>query len=166
MKHSLISLLMFPLWLGAQDCKLKKTTDPYTKEVQVSTGFMQFDGASLAINADSKEVDFFFSMDAKEKCFSDGSTIIVVYEGKKMKATFRNAGPVNCEGIFHIIFKNMAATPALLQRLITQKITSFQFFNNSSNNKPQSTVTLSEEQQQSFMTRADCLIKEGKTLVK
>jgi hypothetical protein len=163
MKYALIIFIVFPAWLQAQDCKLKRTTDPYTKEVLVSTGFIQFDGASLSINADSKEIDFFFSMDGKEKCFSDASAAVVIYEGKKPKATFRNNGPVNCDGIFHIIFKNGAAVPALLQRLITQKITSIQF---TGNNKSQITLTLTEEQQQALMTKADCLMKEAKTLIK
>jgi hypothetical protein len=102
-------------------------------------------------------------MDGKEKCFSDASTAEVFYEGKKMKATFRNGGPINCEGIFHIIFKNGASTPALLQRLITQKIISIQFIGN---NKAKTTITLSPEEQQTLMTRGDCLIKEAKILVK
>jgi hypothetical protein len=163
MKYSLIAFILFPALLQAQDCKLKRTTDTYTKEIQLSTGFIPFDGASLSINADSKEIDFFFSMDGKEKCFSDASSAVVIYEGKKPKATFRNNGPVNCDGIFHIVFKNGAAVPALLQRLITQKITSIQF---TGNNKSQITVTLTEEQQQTLMTKADCLMKEAKTLIK
>ena len=142
---------------------MKKTTDPYTREVKISTGFIQFAGASLSIDADSEEIDFFFSMDGKEKCFSDASTAEIFYEGKKMKATFRNGGPVNCDGIFHIIFKNGASTPALLQRLITQKITSIQIIGN---NQAKSTITFSPEEQQAIMTRADCLIKEAKVLVK
>lgn len=163
MKYTLIVFFMIPLWLPAQDCKVKKTTDPYTKEVKQSTGFIQLQGASLSIEADSKEIDFFFSMDGKEKCFSDASTAVVFYEGTKMKANFRNGGPVNCEGFFHIIFRNIAATPALLQRLITQKITSIQF---TGNNKTKTTITLSPDEQHTVMNRADCLIKEAKTLVK
>jgi hypothetical protein len=163
MKYQLIIFLLFPACLQAQECKVKRTTDPYTKEIQISTGFIQLDGASLSINADSKEIDFFFSMDGKEKCFSDASSAVVNYEGKKMKATFKSNGPVNCDGIFHIIFKNAAAEPALLQRLITQKITSIQF---NGNNKLQITVTISEEQQHAIMTKADCLMKEAKTLIK
>src|SRR5258705_5059606 len=134
MKYSLIIAVLFPLFLGAQDCKIKRTTDPYTKEVRISTGFMQFDGASLSIEADGKEIDFIFSMDGKEKCFSDASAAQIIYEGTKLKATFKNNGPVNCDGIFHIIFRNTANTPALLQRLISQKITTIQF---TGNNKTQ-----------------------------
>src|SRR5258705_12168933 len=110
MKYSLIIAVLFPLFLGAQDCKIKRTTDPYTKEVRLSTGFMQLDGASLSIEADGKEIDFFFSMDGKEKCFTDASTAVIIYEGTKMKGSFKNGGPVNCEGIFHIIFRNLAGT--------------------------------------------------------
>jgi hypothetical protein len=163
MKYALIILFMSPLWLSAQDCKVRKTTDPYTKEVKISSGVIQLDGASLSIDADGKEIDFFFSMDGKEKCFSDASEAVVFYEGKKMKATFRNNGPVNCDGIFHMIFRNIAATPTLLQRLITQKIISIQF---TGNNKTQTSISFSPEQQQTLMTRADCLIKEAKTLIK
>ncbi|HET6996602.1 MAG TPA: hypothetical protein VFI06_16520 [Chitinophagaceae bacterium] len=158
-----IFLFLFPLSLKAQDCKLKKTTDPYTKEIQLSTGFIQLDGASLAINATSTEIDFFFSLDGKEKCFGDGSAVTVIYDGKKQKGNYRNGGPVNCDGIFHITFKNMATTPTLLQRLITQKIITLQI---TGTNKSQTNITLSEDQQQAIMTKGDCLIKEAKTLIK
>jgi hypothetical protein len=163
MKYSLIIMFLFPLCLTAQDCKVKKTTDPYTKEVKMSTGLIQLNGASLSIDADGKEIDFFFSMDGKEKCFSDASAAVVIYEGTRMKGNFKNNGPVNCDGIFHLIFRNIAATPTLLQRLITQKIISIQF---TGNNKTQTTINFSPEEQQTLMTRADCLIKEAKTLIK
>lgn len=166
MKYCLIIIGFFPIWLNAQDCKVKKITDPYTKEVQLSTGFIPLDGASLAINADSKEIDLFFSMDSKEKCFSDGATVVVMYEGQKAKATYHNNGPVNCEGMFHINFKNLATTPTLLQRLISQKITTLQFVNNNNTAKPVVILSLSPEQQQAIMTKGDCLVKEAKSLIK
>jgi hypothetical protein len=163
MKFLAVIALFFPGMLFAQDCKLKKTTDPYTKEIKLSTGFIQLQGTSLSIDADSKEIDFLFSMDGKEKCFGDASTAVVFYEGTKQKGNFRNGGPVNCEGFFHIIFRNGPATPALLQKLITQKITSIVL---TGNNKALTTITLSPEEQQMIMTRGDCLVKEAKTLVK
>ena len=163
MKYPLIIFFLVPFWLSAQDCNVKKTTDPYTKEVRVSTGFIPLQGASLSIDADSKEIDFFFSMEGKERCFSDASTAVVVYEGIRMKGNYKNGGPVNCDGIFHIIFRNTAVTPALLQRLVTQKITSIQF---TGNNKTQTTIAFSPEEQQTLMARADCLIKETKKLIK
>lgn len=163
MKLFFLTLFLFPLWITAQDCKLKRTTDPYTKEVKLSTGFIALQGASLSIDADSKEIDFFFSVDGSDKCFTDASTATVFYEGTKMKANFRNSGTMNCEGFFHIIFKNGAATPALLQRLITQKIANIIF---TGNNKTQTTIGLNAEQRQAITTLGDCLIKEAKKLLK
>ncbi|MBC7948210.1 MAG: hypothetical protein H7Y42_10055 [Chitinophagaceae bacterium] len=163
MKLFLLFLVAFPFCLNAQDCKIKKTTDPYTKEIRLSTGFITMAGTSLAIEADAKEIDFSFTMDGKEKCFNDASTAVVNYEGTKQKANFKNAGSINCDGFFHIIFRNGAATPTLLQRLSTQKIVSIQF---TDTNKAQTLVTLTPEQQAAIMSKADCLIKEAKTLVK
>ena len=163
MKYVQVIVFLLPLYLSAQDCSIKKTTDPYSKEVRVSTGFIELQGASLAIEADSKEVDLFFSMTGVEKCFSDASTAVVMYEGIKMKGNYRNGGPVNCDGFFHIIFRNTQVTPTLLQRLITQKITSIQF---TGNNKTQTTIAFSPEDQQTLISKADCLLKEAKKLIK
>jgi len=163
MKYMLAIIFLVPLWVSAQDCKVKRTTDPYTKEVKMSTGVIPLQGASLSVDADSKEIDFFFSIDGKERCFSDASAIVIVYEGTKMKSNFKNAGPVNCEGVVHLTFKNQATTPTLLQRLITQKIISIQL---TGTNKSQTTINFSPEAQQTLMTKADCLIKEAKTLLK
>ncbi|MFI5130677.1 MAG: hypothetical protein ACHQFX_11825 [Chitinophagales bacterium] len=165
MKHFVAIIFLAPLWLStrSQDCKVKKTTDPYTKEMKMSSGVIPLNGASLSIDADGKEIDFFFSMDGKEKCFSDAAAAVVIYEGTKMKVNFKNGGPMNCDGVFHLIFRNQVTTPTLLQRLITQKITSIQF---TANNKSQITISFSPEEQQALMTRADCLIKEAKTLIK
>ncbi len=155
---------MFAPLLGfTQDCKVKKTTDPYTREVKVSSGPIQLQGATLSIDADGKEVDFFFSMDGKEKCFSDASNVVIIYEGTRVKGNFKNNGPMNCDGIFHIIFKNQVTTPALLQRLLTQKITSIQF---TGNNKAQTLINFSPEEQQNLMSKGDCLVKEAKKLIK
>jgi hypothetical protein len=163
MKCFQVIFFLLPLYIFSQDCNIKRTTDPYTKEIRLSTGFIELQSASLAIEADSKEIDFFFSMTGVEKCFSDESAAMVVYEGTKMKGNYKNGGPVNCDGFFHIIFRNGPATPPLLQRLITQKITSIQF---TGNNKSQTTITFSPEDQQALMTKAGCLLKEAKTLLK
>jgi hypothetical protein len=156
-------LFLIPLFASAQDCKVKRTTDPYTKELKMSSGAIQLQGATLSVDADAKEIDFFFSMDGKEKCFSSDATVVVVYEGTKMKGNFKNAGPMNCDGIFHLIFRNQATTPTLLQRFITQKIVSLQF---NINPKTKITIDFSPEEQQSLMAKADCLIREAKTLIK
>jgi hypothetical protein len=163
MKYLLAAIILVPVLGFSQDCKVKKTTDPYTREIKLSSGPIQLQGATLSIDADNKEVDFFFSVDGKEKCFSDASNIVIVYEGTRVKGNFRNNGPMNCDGIFHVIFKNQVTTPALLQRLLTQKITSIEFV---SNTKTKTLVSFSPEEQQSLMTRGECLVKEAKTLIK
>ena len=106
----------------AQDCKLKKTKDQFSQEPKLSTGFVPFSNALLSIEADSKEIDFLFSVRDKseEKCFDDLSTISFVFEGKQ-KSNFRNTGTMNCEGLFHVTFKNLPTTPGALQRLVTKK---------------------------------------------
>ncbi|MBL7741312.1 MAG: hypothetical protein JNK14_18960 [Chitinophagaceae bacterium] len=156
-------IFVLPLCAAAQDCKLKKTVDPYTKEVRLSTSLIKMDMASLSIQADSKEVDLFFTMNRNESCFNDASTAVINYEGTKVKATFRNTGSVNCEGFFHIIFRNTATTNTLLNRLITQKITSIVI---NGTNKTQTTITLTPEDQEKIMTQGDCLVKEAKALIK
>ena len=163
MKYSLFVILLAPLCMQAQDCKLKRTTDPYTKEIKLSTGLIQLDAASLSIDADSKEIDFFFSMSGSEKCFDDASMAVVVYDSVRQKGNFKSGGPVNCEGFFHIIFKNTATTNTLLQRLITQKITSIQF---NGTNKTKTLVMFSDDEKKMIMAKADCIIKEAKTLIK
>jgi hypothetical protein len=158
-----ILVLILPLWLSAQDCNLKKSLDPYTRETKLSTGLISLKGTSLSIDADSHDIDFFFSMEGKEKCFNDASTVIVIFEGSKAKTTYKNNGTMNCDGVFHVIFKNQATTPTLLQRLTAQKIVSLTF---TDSNKGQIVVPLSPEEQQKIMTLGSCLITEAKALVK
>lgn len=163
---SAIILFFLPLMLKAQapqECNIKKTKDPYTREIKYSTGLISLKGASLSIDADSKEIDFFFSLEAKEKCFNDASTVAVAYDGTKAKASFRNSGPMNCDGNFHIIFKNGPVTPTLLQRLTTQKIVSFLI---TDSNKGVTAIPLSPEEQQKIMSLGTCLVNEAKALVK
>ncbi|MEI9807948.1 MAG: hypothetical protein WDO16_08795 [Bacteroidota bacterium] len=59
MRYVYFILLLLPVCVSAQDeCGLKKTIDPYTKEVKLSTGLISLQGTSLSVEADSKEVDF------------------------------------------------------------------------------------------------------------
>lgn len=62
MKLLLTIVLLLPLFSYAQNCKLNKETDPYTKETKLSTGFIIFSGGSVTIDADSKEVDMLFPL--------------------------------------------------------------------------------------------------------
>lgn len=148
----------------AQDCNLKKTKDQFSQEPKISTGFVPFSSALLSIDAESKEIDFLFSIKnpSDPKCFDDASTISFVFEGKQ-KATFRNTGTMNCEGLFHVTFKNLTTTPSPLQKLATKKITAITL---TGNNKSVSAITLGVQQQQELMEMISCIVKEGKTLIK
>lgn len=165
MKYLFIICLLVPVFSFAQeDCKLKKTIDQFNQEPRLSTGLVPFSSTSLAIDADAKEIDFLFSVknQSEEKCFDDASTISFVFEGKQ-KANFRNTGTMNCNGIFHVTFKNLATTPSALQRLASKKITAISL---TGNNKSVTTITLGPQQQQELMDMIACLVKEGKTLIK
>ena len=69
---------------------------------------------------------------------------------------------MNCDGIFHIIFKNSAYTNSLLQRLAAKKIVSIQF--TGSNPKPY-IISMLPEQQQMLQATINCVIKEAKTVL-
>lgn len=163
MKNTLIFLFLLPLFAGAQDCKLIRETDPFTKESKLSTGFIFLGGGSVTIDADSKEIDVLFSIEGTDKCFDNNSTATIFLEGVKTKINSRNGGTMNCEGLFHFMFKNSSATPSLLQKLMTQKINHIVF---TGNNKKESTINFSPALQQKFMAMATCLVTEAKTLIK
>jgi hypothetical protein len=163
MKYFLIAVFLISESLSAQDCKLTKETDPYTKETKLSTGFIFLEGASVTIDADSKEIDILFSIEGKDKCFDDNSTAIIIFEGSKIKTTLRNNGTMNCEGLFHFIFKNTATTTSNLKKLTTQKITQITF---SAGSKKETIVTIAPQEQQTFMTLSTCLINDAKALIK
>lgn len=164
MKQLLVILFFLPLLAAAQDCKLIKETDPYTKEVKLSTGFVAVDGASVTIDADSKEVIVLFTVEGADKCFDNNSTADVFFEGLKSKTMSRNAGTMNCEGLFQFVFKNSHNTPTtMLQRICTKKITQIIFTGNS---KKPITVTVGPKEQEAIMALANCLVTEGRTLIK
>ena len=168
MKYISLIVFLIPLFLSAQDpiaigCKLIKETDPYTKETKLSSGFISLQAAaSLSIDADSKEIDFFFTI--PDECYTDASTVFIFFEGTKVKATYRNTGSMNCDGYFHFNFRNGAGTPSGLQKLAAQKVTSFVF--TGSDKKRPTTVSLLPDQQKTFMEVAACMIAESKTLIK
>lgn len=161
-----ILLLLSSLFLSAQspapvDCKLSKETDPYTKETKLSSGFITLQGASLTIDADSKEIDFFFTV--PDKCFSDASTVYIYFDGSKIKTTYRNNGSMNCDGFFHFKFRNGVTTPTVLKKLATQKAAHFIF---TGNDKKETMVDLLPDQQKVLMDLTACMIEESKTLIK
>jgi hypothetical protein len=148
----------------ANNCKLIRETDPYTKEKKISTGFIYLDGASVTIDADSKEIIFLFSIEGADKCVDNTSTADVFFEGIKSKTMTRNAGTMNCEGLFQFVFKNTHSTPTtILQRILTKKVTQIIFTGNS---KKPITVTLGPKEQEVLTSLANCLVAEAKTLIK
>ena len=163
MKNILSILLFSPLFIKAQECKLIKDIDPFTKETRISTGFIFFDGGSVTIDADSKEIDVLFSIEGIDKCFDNNSTAFVFFEGVKTKMSSRNGGTMNCEGLFHFVFKNSASTPTILQKIMTQKINHIVF---TGNNKKESTINIGHTEQQILTTLATCLVNEAKMLIK
>jgi hypothetical protein len=163
MRHIIIIALLLPLFTWSQDCKLTRETDPFTKETKISTGFIQLQGGSVTIDADRLEVDIFFTLEGSDKCFDNNSTAAIFFEGTKIKMSSRNSGSMNCEGFFHFTFRNTAATASLLQKMSTQKLTSIVFIGS---NKKETKVTFIPEQQQVFLSLANCLVNEAKTLVK
>ena len=70
---------------------------------------------------------------------------------------------MNCEGLAHITFRNLATTPSNLQRLLTKKVETISI---KGSNDSVTTITLSADQQQMFMNMMNCLVKEAKTLIK
>ena len=169
MKYNLSAILFFfPLVIAAQDpiaigCKLNSEKDPFTKEDNISTGFIPVDGGSVTIDATKAEIDFLFSLEGVDRCFDNNSTAYVFFEGMKFKLTARNGGSMNCEGLFHFIFRNTASLPSMLTKMTTQKINHIVF---KGNNKKESTINLSPADQQLFMTLADRLVNASKELIK
>jgi hypothetical protein len=168
MKYALFSMLLFPLFLNAQDCNLHKTTDDFTHETRLSTGFMTIGSGAgkilLSIDATKPEIDFFFSMNnsSGNKCFDDNSTVAVIFEGTRSKANYRNTGSMNCEGLFHFIFRNSTTTQSALQRFSTSKVVSFLF---TGSDKKTTEVKLDADQQQLLMQMTSCIITQSKTLL-
>lgn len=164
MKHLLIALCTLPLFSNAQECKLNKETDPYTKEVKLSTGFIHLDGGSITIDADSKDIIVLFSLEGPEKCFDNNSTAEVYFEGLKSKTLSRNQGTMNCEGFFQFVFRNTNNNPTtMLQRIMTKKITHIIF---TGNGKKPVTVNVGPKEQDAIMALATCLVNDARGLIK
>jgi len=162
MRYFLVIGLFFPFFSVAQDCKLNRETDPFTKEIKISTGFIPMDGGSVTIDATRAEIDFLFSIEGVDRCFDNNSTAFVFFEGTKLKLTAHNGGSMNCEGLFHFVYRNTTSLPSMLTKMTTQKINHIDF---TGNNKKVSTINLSPADQQLFMSLAACLVNEAKTLV-
>ena len=163
MKYLITVLFVLPLFVSAQDCKLKKGTDDITSKPTLSTGFLTFDTFTLSMDASSKEIDFFFIVNSGPKCFDlENTNITAVFEGGKQKTEFRNSGGLNCDGIIHIIFRNLSFTQSSLTKLATKKVITLIFTDSNGKATP---VSLSPAQQQVLMDNAACIVKESKTII-
>jgi hypothetical protein len=147
--------------LYAQDCTLLRETDPYTKLTRISSGFLDLSGASVTVDADKKEIDILFSFKT-DRCFEDGSTAVISFTDTKLKLNLRNAGTMNCEGLFHFIFKNGTTVNYQLKKLATMKISQILF---KDRNEKEIPVVLTPEMQEAFLRAVQCVSKEALTLL-
>jgi hypothetical protein len=167
MKFITALVFILPFFAVAQDsiavdCKLSKDLDPYTRETRLSTGFISLQGgASLTIDADSKEIDFFFVV--PDKCFADASTVFIFFEGSKTKTTYRNSGSVNCDGNFHFVYRNQTLPNTVLKKLASQKVAHFIF---TGTDGKATTVGLLPAQQEMLMQKTACMIDQAQTLIR
>lgn len=168
MKKLLFLLAFSPFFANSQDstykdCKLLRESDPFTKETRLSTGFIKLEGGSVTIDADSKEIDIMFSIPGAEKCYDNNSNGALFFENVKTKMNIRNGGTMNCEGLFHFVYKNTNTPNTILQKLISQKIDRISFIGN---NKKESLVSFTPENREKFIYLAGCLVAEAKKLIK
>jgi hypothetical protein len=169
MKNILIAFFWItPFFVSAQDtCKLTKTTDPFTHQTKISTGFIPFaaSGSQLSISVDATptDIDIFIWFTKDQKCFDETSTIQVNFEGDRYKLNLKNTGSMNCEGAFHFSFKNVANTPPQLQRLVDKRVSLFHI---TGTNKTVTDVSFSEEQKAQLHRMIACVVRDSKTLKK
>ena len=166
MKKLLCLFLLTPFFAFAQECKLKKSEDPFTHETKLSTGFQNFSGNGLMVNisADAipKEIDFFVWVKGEGRCFDSESTAEVNFEGERAKRLFRNSGSMNCDGTFHFTFKNTPTTQSWLNRFVSKKVSSIKL---TGTHGKEMLITLNEEQKTLLQNMAKCIATEAKTLL-
>lgn len=166
MKIFITALLLLPLVSVAQDCKLKKSTDPFTHETKLSTGFQDFSSgkekASISVDATPSVIDFFIWITSDQRCYDENSMVEVIFVGEKTKWKFKNTGSMNCDGAFHFSFKNYSTTNSQLNRIATQKIAVIKV---TGTDKSEALLTLNPDQQTLLMNMAACAANEGKSLI-
>ena len=169
MKNALLLLLLLPLFSLAQadTCGLKKSKDPFTNEVKLSTGFKPFGSGAVPVtvsaDATPTDIDFFVWVKKDGTCFDLESTLQMIWEGERSKATFRQSGSMNCEGAFHFSFKNTPTPNSWLRKMMTKKIATIKLIGNGGK---ETLITLTEEQKDIFQRMATCIANEGVTLIK
>lgn len=168
MKKILSLSLLLSLVLGsmAQDCDLKDVKDPLNQDTRLSTGFKKMGGGSdrfmVSGEVDKRELDFFFVLEGTGLCFDEYARVQAVFEGGKQKNIFRNGGAENCQGYFHIIFKNQENQPATLKNLATRKVISLKFTTRDNKEK---IVNLGPEEQDTFQHLVSCILETSTSLL-
>lgn len=165
MKKLLPLLFSFPVFAAAQDapadCKLRTERDAYTKEVRLSTGVLRIGSYQITGEAGAKEIDLFINLAGTGACFNDQSSVSVTYTGSRLKNSFRNGGTMNCEGYFHLIFRNTPETQYGLRKLIEQRIATLTF----GTGNDAKVVTLTEDQKDLVQQALTCLATGAKGLI-
>jgi hypothetical protein len=162
MKYLIAAILLSPFAAFAQDsCKLRTTQDPYTRQVKISTGFFDMGKAKVSIEATKTEIDFLFSI-GSGICFDDQSSAAAYYMGSKVKTNLKNSGTMNCDGLFHLNFKNQANTPTYLQNFSIKLVN---YIKVTDNTKKEILLEPTGEQQQIFRRLVACMINESKKLL-
>lgn len=166
MKNFLLLVFFAPFFSFAQECKLKKSVDPFTHETKLSTGFQNFTGngltVSISADATAKEIDFFVWIKGDGKCFDAESVANVNFEGERSKTMLHNNGSMNCDGAFHFIFKNSTTTPSWLNRMATKKIATIKL---TGTDKKELVLSFSDEQKAVFQSMASCMANDAKSLL-
>lgn len=146
---------------ASQECQLIKETDPYTKLTRISSGFLELSGASVTVDADKKEIDILFSI-PNDRCFDDECGAMIYFTGTKLKLSLRNTGTMNCEGLFHFIFRNGTSVNYQLKKLATMKVNQIVF---TDRNKKEIEVNLNPTAQEAFQRAVQCVSQEALKLL-
>lgn len=145
----------------AQECKVLREQDLFTHQIKLSSGFFDLTGASVTVDADKKEIDLLFSFKT-DRCFDDGCSATVYFAGTKSKLLLRNAGTMNCEGLFHFIFRNGTTVNYQLKKMATTAVSQIVFTDRDQKLIP---VNLDEPQQRGFMKALQCVTDEAVKLL-
>jgi hypothetical protein len=157
-----ILAMLYTGFAQGQDCALKKTTDDFSGQPKISSGFIDLQGIDLSIDATAKEIDYFFVLhNPATNCIGEASEAVVVFEGGKTKMTMRNTGGDNCNGYFHSVMKGGQYTPGNVQKLATKKVIAITF---TDRNEKKTTISLTPQQQEQLLKLSACVAEEAKAL--
>ncbi|MBI1344607.1 MAG: hypothetical protein GC171_16925 [Terrimonas sp.] len=166
MKAIFIFISCLPFLVNAQDCNLKDVKDPLNQDIRLSTGFKKMGGGNdrfmVSAEVDKRELDFFFVLEGSNLCFDDYARVQAIFEGGKQKAIYRSGGSANCQGYFHIIFKNQANQPTNLKNLVSKKIISLKF---TTKDRSEKVVNLVPDDQENLMKMLSCIYNASAELL-